>query len=306
MSNYGVSTWYTGEKPEVDIVFVHGLRGHREKTWTKDGHLWPKEYLPTDIENCRLMSFGYDSNVIHSSQAEITQGSLTSDARCLCALLKDERSTPESETRPLIFVAHSLGGLVCAEAVILGDRNVAGDSVNAIARYIKGIIFLGTPFAGSHLAKWGNFVRAIFNVVKKTDQKTLKTLVEDSNDLKHLGVAFPEVIRKRNETPEKVKVTFFYETLDTFGVRVVEESSSAYVGVGEVLPIRANHLDICKFASPEEDGYKLVKAKLLEIIHARDTRDSPEPRSNTINNYGNKVLNQAMRDINITSQTNTF
>lgn len=103
---------------------------------------------------------------------------------------------------------------------MLGDRNAAGDSVQVVAQCIKGMIFLATPFAGSNLAKWGEIVRRIFDVVKKTDQKTLKTLQENSHDLKELGMAFPEVIRKRNRTVNRVEIMFFYETLDTYGSRV--------------------------------------------------------------------------------------
>lgn len=117
-------------------------------------------------------------------------------------------------------MAHSLGGLVCAEVIVLGERNATGDSVQTIAEHVFGIVFLGTPFAGSNLANWGDLVRAIFNVVRKTDQTTLKTLKENSYDLKELGTAFPETIRKRNNTAKKVRIVFFYETLATYGVMV--------------------------------------------------------------------------------------
>lgn len=112
MLKYGLSTFHTTNKPEVEhiytpkiccnclltaasIVFVHGLRGHREKTWMKDGSLRPKNFLATDLSESRIMSFGYDSNIVHSDTAEITQGSLESDARSLCALLNAERGAPD-------------------------------------------------------------------------------------------------------------------------------------------------------------------------------------------------------------------
>ena len=78
------------------IVFVHGLRGHREKTWTKNEVMWPKDLLAADIEQSRIMSYGHDSGVVHSDTAEITQGSLANAARNLCSLLSVERSTPET------------------------------------------------------------------------------------------------------------------------------------------------------------------------------------------------------------------
>lgn len=104
--------------------------------------------------------------------------------------------------------------------MVLGERNADGDCVQAIAERVRGLVFLGTPFAGSDLAKWGDLVRAIFNVVRETDRNTLKTLKENSHDLKELGTAFPETIRKRNNTAKKVVIVFFYETLKTYGKMV--------------------------------------------------------------------------------------
>jgi hypothetical protein len=76
----------------LSIVFVHGLRGSRKMTWTKNGVFWPEALLTKDLEKCRIISFGYDSGVVHSDTAEITQGSLESDALDLCSLLTAERS----------------------------------------------------------------------------------------------------------------------------------------------------------------------------------------------------------------------
>ena len=47
------------------IVFVHGLTGDRERTWTADGasEPWPKSLLPSKIPNARVLTFGYDAYV---------------------------------------------------------------------------------------------------------------------------------------------------------------------------------------------------------------------------------------------------
>ncbi|KAH7476133.1 hypothetical protein IWW34DRAFT_389918 [Fusarium oxysporum f. sp. albedinis] len=132
------------------------------------------------------MSFVYDSTIIHSDSAYVTQGSLDHEARSLCSLVEEQRSSTDSSSRPIILVAHSLGGLVCATPIILGDRNAPGDDVEAVARDVAGMVFLGTPFAGSNAAKWGELVRKIFNVVKNTDQNTLRKLKESSHDLQEL------------------------------------------------------------------------------------------------------------------------
>ncbi|KAF4461031.1 NAD(P)-binding [Fusarium albosuccineum] len=191
---------------------------------------------------------------------------------------------------PIIFVVHSLGGLVGAKVVIVGERNANGDGVEAVAKRVKGLIFLGTPFAGSNVVKWGDIGRKIFK--------------EESRDLQELGAAFPEVIRKHNNTQDKIHIVFFFETLDTHGTRIVEQRSASYPGIGEILPIRGNHISICKFDSRDDDGYKSVKAKILQIIRG-DIQDSCDNRGGVVFNNYDRVINQAAGDINISSQTNS-
>ena len=47
-------------------MFVHGLRGHRRNTWTKDGVFWPEALLSNEpsFSRIRILSFGYDANVV--------------------------------------------------------------------------------------------------------------------------------------------------------------------------------------------------------------------------------------------------
>jgi hypothetical protein len=51
------------------VVFVHGLHGHRKKTWTKDNVCWPGDLLSKEISfsHIRVLTFGYDANVINTN-----------------------------------------------------------------------------------------------------------------------------------------------------------------------------------------------------------------------------------------------
>lgn len=306
MAQYGLTTWHDGEKAEVDIVFVHGLRGGRESTWTKDGVVWPKELLSKDVPKSRILGFGYNSGIIHSDTAEVTQGSLADDARELCSLLDDTRKQSNTVDRPIIVIGHSLGGLVLAQVVYGGNGAAEGDSIHSIAQNIKGMIFLGTPFYGSKIAGWGDVVRRIYSLVQKTDERTLKSLVVDSKELRDLRLGFPEVIRKRNLTPAKIAVVFFFEKKMTYKVWVVKEEDASYPGVGEILPMQANHLDICKFDDAEDDGYKQVRAKIKQAMEATDiTEANVGSRTYTITNNGT-ITNLSQGDMRIEQQTNNY
>lgn len=45
------------------VVFIHGLDGNREKTWTAKGadEPWPKTLLPMELPSARILTFGYDA-----------------------------------------------------------------------------------------------------------------------------------------------------------------------------------------------------------------------------------------------------
>lgn len=47
------------------VVFVHGLTGDREKTWTahNESEPWPQTLLPSRLPTARVLTFGYDASV---------------------------------------------------------------------------------------------------------------------------------------------------------------------------------------------------------------------------------------------------
>jgi protein SERAC1 len=95
----------------VDIIAVHGLNGHYEKTWQETGPdgppvNWLRDFLPSQIPYARIMSYGYNSTILFS-KSEADFGTFAEQ------LLEDvlSRRTRGME-RPMIFICHSLGGIV--------------------------------------------------------------------------------------------------------------------------------------------------------------------------------------------------
>ena len=60
----------------VDIIFVHGLGGTSQTTWSKDRDtnlFWPRQWLPSEpgFERARLLSFGYNAHFGSSERKNI-------------------------------------------------------------------------------------------------------------------------------------------------------------------------------------------------------------------------------------------
>lgn len=86
---------------------VHGLGGHPVRTWqhAETRASWLQDFIPQDIENARVISYGYSSVVAFSKS---TAG-VDEFARDLLERLKAVRL---DLTRPIIFICHSMGGLI--------------------------------------------------------------------------------------------------------------------------------------------------------------------------------------------------
>ena len=64
----GLKVWYEppAGKHSLDLVFVHGLTGDRQRTWTQPhaSEPWPKSILPRHFPEARILTHGYDAYVI--------------------------------------------------------------------------------------------------------------------------------------------------------------------------------------------------------------------------------------------------
>ncbi|KAJ4047520.1 hypothetical protein NW761_007423 [Fusarium oxysporum] len=311
MAQYGLLEVYNGENAQADIVFLHGLRGDREKTWTKNGVVWPKDLLSNDIPATRIFLFGYDTNITSPGQSGVTKTEIHSDAEDVCAKLAAERLSTQTVDRPIIFVAHSLGGLVAAQILVHGEHKPENSAEAWIAKNVRGIIFLGTPFRGSSVAKPAEVVRRVLDLFGvDTQQQTLKLLGVDSERLDELTRAFPQVLNKRRSSKDidrRIEAFFFYETLKTSwgigSVQIVETESAQLHGCGDAAPIRADHIGICKFETKDADGYATVVAAIRKAMIPPGI--SPSNGSRVINILG-KAVNVANDSISIGSQVNNL
>lgn len=75
---------------------MHGLNGHREKSWTNSESkiLWLRDLLPLQLPNARVLTFGYDADTLKLSPG-VSQLGLNDHAASLVAELLRVRAEPE-------------------------------------------------------------------------------------------------------------------------------------------------------------------------------------------------------------------
>ncbi|KAL7619842.1 hypothetical protein AAE478_010387 [Parahypoxylon ruwenzoriense] len=120
-------------EPNVDIVAVHGLdplnrHSHAKATWTADGKLWLRDFLPKQVPQARILLFGYNANVAFRSAS----AGVREQAENLLNQLERTR-------RALVHAKND-------------------QTYEKILRSTFGIAFFGTPHKGGNHARIGNTV----------------------------------------------------------------------------------------------------------------------------------------------------
>ena len=212
-----------GSETIADIIFVHGLQGHPRKTWEsttrierrirwrnslatlwkpKDGVskdstkriFWPSHLLPADYANFRVLTYGYDSHISRYFRSPANKLNLSQLGEDLLNRVNGERRRSKAVGRPIIFVAHSLGGLLVKEAILESKKHGPSSKQGDVYRSTKGIVFFGTPHRGSLDARWGQILRSIASVTFDTNDKILRTLEPDNELLDKLARDFNDFL----------------------------------------------------------------------------------------------------------------
>lgn len=87
-----------------------------------EGLFWPKELLAVDFCNCRILTYGYDSEVSRFFTGPANQNNVSEHGNGLLKRLEAVRRDKMTAVgqlrvsrRKIIFVVHSLGGLILKE-----------------------------------------------------------------------------------------------------------------------------------------------------------------------------------------------
>jgi hypothetical protein len=130
----------------------------------------------------------------------------------LDAIAAQRTSEEVTEHRRIIFVAHSHGGLVVKQALLTDFLTIRETGV--VSR-TDGVLFFGTPHAGSDLANIGRVV-AMLLAAWGSDGDILEFVKPDSHANWELHGSFTDVLKySRDRDDGPIKVWNFYEEIKT-------------------------------------------------------------------------------------------
>jgi triacylglycerol esterase/lipase EstA (alpha/beta hydrolase family) len=222
IGDLGLNLLYEPSECLADFVFVHGLRGGSRKTWSASpspAHYWPKEWLPndSDFRHVRIHSFGYNSDWLDRRENLLN---IHDFGQSLIEEIQNSPNIRRTKNTRIVFIGHSMGGLVIKKACILSRTD---PSFNELGARIHSIYFLATPHRGSDLVQT---LKKLLKTIPVGNKPFLGSLERGSETIDTLNDQFRHVCKG-------VAIHSFTESVPTnwgVGSGLVVDKQSATLG----------------------------------------------------------------------------
>ncbi|UKZ60461.1 uncharacterized protein TrAtP1_001739 [Trichoderma atroviride] len=279
----------------MDVIAVSGLSSHPFGSWKARGgtFMWLRDEVAKTTEKARVLLYGYDTTLANSESfqdvGDIAQR-LSSDLNAM----RSGRTTSWVPT-PIVFVAHSLGGLVVKEAIYKMSEHYPDDFLS-----IYGLLLFGVPNLGIKTEYWMPIVDT------KPNRNLIDSLAPDAFYLRNLQVNFTKVFCFPG-----ARVTSVFETKKSATAKEESPGQWKLTGPPDILVTRTsatghysdrvqhkhiafnqNHSDLPKFGSNYDENYRAIEPffkecydDALEVIHKRFNSEALNPKY-TVNSTG--------------------
>lgn len=164
----------------------------------------------------QIWTFGYDAYVARWT-TPVAANRIGDHAYNLLHEISITLDDPSTGTRPIIFVAHSLGGLVVANALAIATNK--DSDIRKIDTRTRGILFMGTPHAGGAYASFVHGLAKALGSVQLANPDIMGVLRRDSEVLANIQDEFHSMLLNRDR--HIIKIVSFDEELPTSGVGFV-------------------------------------------------------------------------------------
>lgn len=156
--------------------------------------VWFRDRLPKDMPAIRPILYGYDTQLVKSESVQTIDDLAISFITRLKSIGRALLSA-----KPLIIIAHSLGGILLRNALI--QMATSGDEETFMLKSIKMIICFGVPSRGMQMSHLQPMVEG------QPNQHLVKLLSPDSDHLFSLSQQFSNIATLRG-----IRLISAYET----------------------------------------------------------------------------------------------
>ncbi|KAH8944394.1 hypothetical protein BDL97_13G107500 [Sphagnum fallax] len=280
--------------PNLTIVFFHGItfgtNDEWKETWTtcptnnrEECICWPEKWLLEDLNNVRILSLSYDSNIVASVHNDVTE----IGKNLIQSLITNSRYQSLWDG-PVALVAYSFGGLVLKSLVVEAHKYVYQRPKNGLddevhkccetfLNNVRGVIFYGVPHSGGtqYLSKYFTWQSQQINTSNKyaTQPSFSRNLEPFNQQMEYLSKDF------KNAVHEDLSIYELGEGLplnENWGILVpyvlaIQLSNNNHYKIED-----ANHLTICKPPNKDHPSYFLL-LKCLRICMQKNIELPPLP-----------------------------
>jgi hypothetical protein len=157
------------------------------------------------------MVWGYDTMVTRGPGQAANKSGLFTHGQNLLYSLSRERT----QRKPIIFIAHSLGGNLVKELLSYADASKEREFLE-IVEDLSAVVFLGTPHRGSDVAHIGDIARRVVSALRiDTSPAILDSLGLRNEDLYRNQQSFTRIWDER-----RFEVKTFQESKGLSGVNI--------------------------------------------------------------------------------------
>eukprot|EP01083_Nonionella_stella_P138286 420829_1 len=273
---------------DADVIFVHGLGGDLQDSWTfkgDDNDVYFPDLLQSDKDLkyiLRIWSFGYDNDFFAGKKDAMPLKQRGQNL--LTHIWTSKLYDTEYKKTPIIFIVHSMGGLVVKEAILESflSLNTPNEFWYNIYERIKGIIFYGTPHIGAHLANVletitgggdsNNFISYVTSFMGIKSGQAIKDLKFLDQSLIDLNIEFVNIINAR-----EIQVLCLWETkpVPYIGKKIVD-AGQCFGAYAQNMPLGHHHMDICKPEDHSDLRYAIARRYIKEFMKTNIKRTNKE------------------------------